>query len=172
MVNHLERLAVEQAVYNAIGADLKKGVTHNLRGEFDAYYLDQYEHSGAKSFDVRVGGRKVGTASISRRKGKPGRIVRELQMTSLKDLQAWEDPDFDAFCAKWVLAHIDVIAAEYVSETGELPDGMDYVDVCIPDEPEGPPTVTYRPSADFVSEARDWLLNSGVAGLLGGGGDV
>ena len=38
-LNPIERLAIEQAVYNAIGADLKTGVPDNLRGEVNAFYL-------------------------------------------------------------------------------------------------------------------------------------
>ena len=41
--NPLERLAIEQAIYNASGADLKTGVPDNLRGEVNGFYLDLYE---------------------------------------------------------------------------------------------------------------------------------
>ena len=63
-LNPIERLAIEQAVYNAIGADLKTGMPDNLRGEVNAFYLDMYERTGATGFEVRVNGQKVGTHSI------------------------------------------------------------------------------------------------------------
>ena len=169
-MTNIERLAIEQAIYNAIGADLKTGVTHNLRGDVNAYYLDQYEHTGATGFEVRVDGRKVGTYGFSKVKGEPERTVRELRVTDIDALRAYDNSDFDSFCAHWVIQHIEQIAADYVTETGELPDGMEFVDVTIPGVPEGiRPNGTLRIRPEFVKAARRAIEGGTFAGLLGGG---
>lgn len=167
-MNPIERLAVEQAIYNAIGADLKTGVTHNLRGEVNAYYLDQYVHSGAKSFEVRVNGQTVGTYSFAKAKGRPAETVTEVVVTSIDALRAYDDSDFDAYCARWVLGNIEQIARDYFAETGVLPDGMAVMEHHVPEVPDGIKaggTLRIRP--EFVGMARA-AIEGNVIGLLEG----
>ena len=165
----IERLAIEQAIYNAIGADLKTGETHNLRGEVNAYYLDQYEHSGATGFEVRVNGHKVGTYGFNKVKGRPAETVTEVVVTNVDALRAYDDSDFDAFCAHWVLDHIEAIARDYFAETGELPDGMAVMEHYVPEVPDGIKTGgTLRIRPEFVGMARA-AIEGNVIGLLTGG---
>ena len=166
----IERLAIEQAIYNAIGADLKTGVTHNLRGDVNAYYLDQYEHTGATGFEVRVNGRKVGTYGFAKVKAQPAKTVTEVVVTDMDSLRAYDDPDFDSYCARWVLAHIDDVARDYFAETGVLCDGMEVVERHVPEVPEGIKAGgTLRLKPEFVQQARAALEGGPIAGLLGQG---
>lgn len=168
--NPIERLAIEQAVYNAIGEDLKAGRTDNLRGEVNGFYLDMYRRTGATAFEVRVNGQKVGTYGFPKVKGQPGREVTELRVTDHDALVAWEDPDFDAWCARWVLDHIDELGVRYAEETGELPDGVGYETCTVPPTPDTiRPNGTLRVRPEKVAAALGNALPATIAGLLEGG---
>jgi len=169
-MNDIERLAVEQAVYNVIGADLKTGVADNLRGQVNGFYLDLYQQTGATGFEVRLNGQKVGTYGFNRVKGTPERTVTELRVTDVDALRAYDDADFDEFCARWVLDHIGEIAVQYAAKTGELPDGVEYVTETVPATPDTiRPNGTMRIRPEKVAAALGNALPATIAGLLGGG---
>lgn len=166
----IERLAIEQAIYNAIGEDLKTGRTGNLRGEVNEVYLDLYQRTGATGFEVRVNGQKVGTYGFAKVRGQKERTVSELVVTDPDALLAWDDDDFDHFCANWILDHIEQLAREYAQATGELPDGMALVERTVPATPDGiKPNGTLRVDTRKVAAAMGHELPAYVAGLLGGG---
>ena len=169
-MNSIERLAIEQAVYNAIGADLKTGVPDNLRGEVNGFYLDMYERTGATGFEVRVNGQKVGTYGFSKVKGKPERTVTELRVTDEDALRADESDEFLEFCSQWLDAHMDELAIQYAQETGDLPDGVELVEVTTPAVPDGiRPNGTLRVRPEKVAAALGNALPATIAGLLEGG---
>jgi len=169
-MNDIERLAVEQAVYNVIGADLKTGVADNLRGQVNGFYLDLYQQTGATGFEVRLNGQKVGTYGFNRVKGTPERTVTELRVTDMDALRAYDDADFDEFCARWVLDHICEIAVQYAAKTGDLPDGVEYVTETVPATPDTiRPNGTMRIRPEKVAAALGNALPATIAGLLGGG---
>ena len=166
----IERLAIEQAIYNAIGADLKTGIPDNLRGQVNGAYLDLYEQTGATGFEVRVNGQKVGTYGFSKVKGQPEREVTELRVTDHAAMMADESDDFMAWCSQWLQDHMDELAVQYATETGELLDGMEYVTETIPATPDGiRPNGTLRVRADKVAAAMGNALPATIAGLLEGG---
>lgn len=168
-MNDIERLAIEQAVYNVIGADLKTGVADNLRGQVNGFYLDLYQQTGATGFEVRLNGQKVGTYGFNRVKGTPERTVTELRVTDMDALRAYDDADFDEFCARWVLDHIGEIAVQYAAKTGELPDGVEYVTETVPATPDTiRPNGTMRIRPEKVAAALGNALPATIAGLLGG----
>lgn len=168
-MNDIERLAVEQAVYNVIGQDLKTGVADNLRGQVNGFYLDLYQQTGATGFEVRLNGQKVGTYGFNRVKGTPERTVTELRVTDMDALRAYDDADFDEFCARWVLDHIGEIAVQYAAKTGELPDGVEYVTETVPATPDTVrPNGTMRIRPEKVAAALGNALPATIAGLLGG----
>ena len=169
-LNPIERLAIEQAVYNAIGADLKTGVPDNLRGEVNGFYLDLYQQTGATGFEVRVNGQKVGTYGFAKFKGQPERTVTEVRVTDIEALKADQDGDF----AEWLRAAIEHDLPEYAicyaQETGELLDGMELVSVTTPATPDSiRPNGTLRIRPEKVAAALGNALPATIAGLLGGG---
>ena len=169
-MNPIERLAVEQAVYNAIGADLKTGNPDNLRGEVNGFYLDLYEQTGATGFEVRVNGQKVGTYGFAKVKGTPERTVTELRVTDHAAMVADESDEFLEYCSRWLESHLDEIAVQYCAETGELLDGVEYVTETIPATPDTiRPNGTLRVRADKVAAALGNALPATIAGLLEGG---
>lgn len=169
-MNSIERLAVEQAVYNAIGADLKTGVPDNLRGEVNGFYLDLYQQTGATGFEVRVNGQKVGTYGFSKVKGTPERTVTELQVTDHAALCADDSQEFSDWLVTYIEAHMDELAIQYAQDTGELLDGMELVERTIPATPDTiRPNGTLRIRADKVAAALGNALPATIAGLLEGG---
>ena len=170
-MNSIERLAIEQAVYNAIGADLKTGVPDNLRGEVNGFYLDMYERTGATGFEVRVNGQKVGTYGFAKVKGKPERTVTELRVTDADALRADESDEFNDWLTAWLTDHLPELAVQYATETGELLDGMELVEVTTPAVPDGiRPNGTLRVKPEKVAAALGNALPATIAGLLEGGG--
>ena len=169
-MNAIERLAVEQAVYNAIGADLKTGREDNLRGEVNGFYLDLYERTGATGFEVRVNGQKVGTYGFSKVKGTPERTVQEFQVTDMQALRCWDDDAFHEYVAKFFDQHLAELAIQYAQETGDLPDGVELVEVTTPATPDTiRPNGTLRVRPEKVAAALGNALPATIAGLLEGG---
>lgn len=168
--NPIERLAIEQAVYNAIGADLKTGVTDNLRGEVNGFYLDLYQRTGATGFEVRVNGQKVGTYGFAKVKGQPERTVTEVRVTDMAALRADRSEDFNEWLTQYVATNLESLAVQYAQETGELLDGMEYVTETIPATPDSiRPNGTLRVRPEKVAAALGNALPATIAGLLGGG---
>lgn len=169
MQERIERLAIEQAVYNAIGADLKTGVYDNLRGEVNEHYRELYDQTGATGFEVRVNGAKVGTYGFNRVKGKPAYTERIAIVTDVDALRASEDDDWLDWCGRYIDSHIEELAIQYVEETGELLDGMSIVEREHPATPDTIlPNGTLRIRADKVADALGNALPATIAGLLGG----
>ena len=153
----IEQFAVEQAVYSALGRDVKTGVAHNLRGEVDAYYHDQHTHTGADRFRVAINGVPAGTYRFDQTASK-----KELVVTDMDALLAWDDNDFLDFCSRWINDHIGKLASEFFRATGAVPDGTE-----VQASPEGVKGV-YVPDKALVEHVREQLA-SNVAGLLEGG---
>ncbi len=169
-MNAIERLAIEQAIYNAIGADLKTGVPDNLRGEVNGFYLDLYQQTGATGFEVRVNGQKVGTYGFAKVKGQPERTVTELRVTDHAAMAADNSEEFCEWLASYLTDHLDELAIQYATETGELLDGMEYVTTTTPATPDTiRPNGTLRVRAEKVAAALGNALPATVAGLLEGG---
>jgi len=155
MSDIIERLAIEQAVYNAIGADLKTGVPDNLRGQVEAHYRDLHDSTGADRFRVQVNGIDAGVYRFDSVGGKP-----RLTVTDMDALQSWDDPDFEEFCGRWVAHNVETLARKYFESTGVIPDGME-----LTTEPEGVKGV-YTASKALVANVRAQLEGK-IAGLLG-----
>ena len=165
----IERLAIEQAVYKAIGADVATNDPDNLRAEVNAFYLDMYERTGATGFEVRLNGQKVGTYGFPKVKGQPERTVTELRVTDMHALRCWDDEAFHEYVAKFFDQHLAELAIQYAQETGDLPDGVELVEVTTPATPDTiRPSGTLRVKPERVAAALGNALPATIAGLLGG----
>ena len=170
MDNIIEQWATQQAVYNAIGDNLKTGCANNLRGEINGFYLDLYERTGATAFEVRINGRKVGTYGFRRIKGKPERTVQELEVTDMQALRCWDSDDFHRYVEEFFDQHLAGLAIRYAQETGDLPDGVEMVERTIPATPDTiQPNGVQRIKPDKVAAALGNRLPATIAGLLEGG---
>ena len=151
-----ERFIVAQSIYKRIGKELKTGEVGNARWRFESSLEDQYRATGAKSFDLRIGDTKVGTATRSVRRVQPR---PELEIVDEESFRKWTIENLSAF-------YQDILA--HCIKTGEVPDG------CAPacHEPEEKASWTLRGlDMDDVAVAVRDTYGVGamdVAGLLGG----
>lgn len=117
IAKRIEQLAVAQAVYKLAAKQVSTKEPGNLRAEVDAHYREMFEQTGAKSFDVRIGGEKVGTYGV--RVTKPETRVR-LKVTDSRALMAWCEAN-DCLRVDPDMRRVESI----FGETGELPDGCE-----------------------------------------------
>ena len=165
----IERLAIEQAVYKAIGADVATNDPDNLRGEVNAHYLDLYEQTGATGFEVRVNGQKFGTYGFAKVRGQKAHTERIVTVTDHAALLADESDEFAAWLADYMREHLPELAVQYATETGELLDGMAVVEREHPATPDTiRPNGTLRVRPEKVAAALGNALPATIAGLLGG----
>lgn len=169
-MTEIEQLAIEQALYNIIGADLKAGNPDNLRGRVNGRYIELYEQTGATGFEVRLNGSKVGTYGFNKTKAEPARQVTRIVVEDYDALRAYDDDNWLDWIGRWTLDHIGELAREYVDETGEVLPGMAVHVEEIPAKPEGVrPNGTLRVYPEKVAQAMGPSLGETVRGLLEGG---
>lgn len=165
----IERLAIEQAVYKAIGADVATNDPDNLRAEVNAHYLDLYQQTGATGFEVRVNGQKIGTYGFSKVRGQKAHTERIVAVTDVDALRADESDEFNDWLSAYVTEHLPELAVQYCTETGELLDGMAVVEREHPATPDTiRPNGTLRVNPEKVAAALGNALPATIAGLLGG----
>lgn len=112
----VEKLAVAQAFMNVFGDMTSTKKAGNLRAEVDGYFTDLYERTGAKSFDVKLLGGKVGTFSVVTSKPTDSREEFEFEVEDESALFAW------AFSNGCVEVDWKAVRALF-DATGEVPDG-------------------------------------------------
>lgn len=129
-LNEIEWLAVKQAFLQMVGEDVKTRSATNLRGRVDARFKELYEQTGAKSFDVRLLGGKVGTFSVV--------TSKPTESTSRLEVNVLDDESFQKWAIARGLFRIDEnLVREYVNETGEKPDGCEVHEVVVPGDAGG-----------------------------------
>lgn len=152
-----EKFILAQAFYKSIGKELKTGEVGNARWRFESALEDDYRSTGARSFEMRIGKTKVGTAFRDVRKAaqKPS-----LEIVDEESFRKWAIENLSAF-------YQDIIS--HCIKTGEVPDG------CAPvyHEPEEKASWTLRglDIRDVADAARaEYGIDvSGISGLLEGG---
>lgn len=165
-LNSVEKLAVAQAIQNAIGDLVKTKNPDNLRGEVDALMIERYESDpmGAKSFDVKLFGQKVGTYSLTVSKPKPQSEHVEITVNDEAEFRRW--------CEREGFMTIDMGAVErYFADTGDMPYGCDARTVIEPEIMGGQVTRTTLKvaPAEVARILGDKALGEYTAKLLGGG---
>lgn len=124
ITKRIEQLAVAQAVYKLAAAQVSTKEPGNLRGEVDEHYRGLFEQTGAKSFEIRIGGEKVGTYSVKVTKPKVQTVC-----------DCYDHGAYLAWCEEhgFVKTVIDEEAAHaHFLETGEVPDGCNVSEVETP----------------------------------------
>lgn len=151
-----EKFIVAQSIYKRIGKELKTGEVGNARWRFESALEDGYRATGAKSFDLRIGDVKVGTASRTVRRVQP---KPSLEIVDEESFRKWTIENLSAF-------YQDILA--HCIKTGEVPDG------CAPmtfDATEKASWTLRGLDMDDVAKAVRATYGVGamdVAGLLGG----
>lgn len=119
-MNEIEKLAIAQALYKGLAGIVSTKDPDSLRSAVDAEYRTLYEETGAKSYDVRVNGHKVGTYSFKDDKD----IVKRSDDCTISDSGAFAQwlKDNAESIADWDGAA--ALAEEWLKDSGEVPDGV------------------------------------------------
>lgn len=154
------------ALKERLDAATKKGSP--LRTLMDNRYRELYEADGETGHDVTIMGKKVGRYTFPTKKGKKGRTVTKAVAYDHEAVLNDENDDFMAWLAEYVKGHIGELAEMYVTETGDMLDGVSIITEAEPDTPsmvasEGNP---YGISYDRLTEALPELRQT-VRGLIG-----
>lgn len=157
---------VAWALKERLDAATKKGST--LRNLMDDKYRELYEADGETGHDVTLMGHKVGRYTFPTRKGKKGRTTIKAVAYDFDAILADDNDDFAEWLSSYVKSHIGELAERYVTETGDVLDGVHLVTETEPDTPsvvasEGNP---YGISYDRITEALPELRQT-VSGLIG-----
>lgn len=157
---------VAWALKDRLDAATKKGST--LRNLMDERYRELYEADGETGHDVTVMGQKVGRYTFPTKKGKKGRTVTRAVAYDHDAILADDNEDFSAWLADYIKGHIGELAERYVTETGDILDGVNVITETEPDTPstvasEGNP---YGISYDRITEALPELRQT-IRGLIG-----
>ena len=162
-----ERLALVQALYNHFGKYVSTKDPDSLRSIADREYKALFEQTGAKSFEVRINGEKVGTYSIRVSKGKPETTSRELYPVDRDKFREFIADIPTQVIYEYITTNPSDFAWWYVTNTGEVPGGWDWVEETIPAEEPAYMGGTLKVNAEDVANAIR-SLNPGLAGLLEG----
>jgi len=165
----MEQLAIKQALYKTLAADVDTKNPDSLRGYVSADIISRYMLTGAKSYDLRVDGMKVGTMSVTVSKEADERHERRFRVANDSALDAWvRGEDAQQYWDAFVTSHRDVFAKWYFECMGELPDGCEMADVTIPAKSSQVTGTALRVKPEKVREALGANLPTAVAGLLEG----
>jgi len=169
----MEQLAIKQALYKSLASDVSTKDPDSLRSVVDDKVVEMYEATGAKSFDVRVEGVKVGTFSVTVSKEVPESVTKRFAVTNITALDEWaRGEDARALWEAYMTSHDKEFARWYFDQTGELPDGCDLVELVTPAQPSRVKGTTIRIDPKKVADALGSGLPTALAGLLGGDEDA
>ena len=166
-MNDMEKLAIVQAIYKSIAEDVSTKNPDGLRRAVDEQMAALYEQTGAKSFDMKVNGEKVGTYSLTIAKPTEGTVEKRFEV---EDPEAAVDSADYALYHLYAKAHAEDFAAWVLEEHGEMLDGCRLTDYAVPGDAGGYITrTTIRVDPTKVAEAVGPALGSDIRMLLGGG---
>ena len=161
----LEKLAVAQAVYKAVGEVVSTKDPESLRGRASARLLEQFQDKDAPSdrMPLMVNGTEVGSLSITRQ--KPTKYLRA-DVADQRDLLEGADPDD---LREFILAEEFVESyALWARSQGILTPGVTFTQVV----KDKPPTTTLRGcEPEKVAAALGEMLPAAVLGLIGAGNE-
>lgn len=153
-------IILAQALYSKLGKFVSTKGRDNLRSEDDRSLLELYEATGAKSFDRKINGVKVGTSSI---KVAPQKDILDID---IKDQDAFEQWLLDTGLGKQTVTYDNDALLKYCNDTGEEPAGASIICTTIPQHPTG---TVLKIDADRVFEVMQEKLPQNVVALLGQG---
>lgn len=154
------------ALKERLNAATKKGSP--LRKLMNEKYHELYETDGETGHDVCVMGQKVGRYTFPTSEGTPERTVTKVVAYDHAAILADDNEDFAEWLKAYVRLHIGELAEKYVTETGDILDGVSVVTETEPAVPsvvssEGNP---YGISYDRITEALPELRQT-IKGLIG-----
>jgi hypothetical protein len=167
-----ERLYVAQAIYKAIAEMVSTKDEHSLRSEADQWLVDMYEQTGAKSYDARLCGQKVGTFSVKVAKAVAGKTVPTTDVKDWEGFEAWLFDEGIETLKEFAIEHATEIAERWVDATGEMPEWATTTMVDVPGKPERVTGTTLRIDPQKVVDAMRGELGGAITHLLEGDADA
>lgn len=153
-------IILAQALYSKLGKFVSTKSDNNLRSEDDRSLLQLYDTTGAKSFERKINGVKVGTSSI---KVAPEKEVIDI---TIEDEEAFNQWLIETGIGKRTVSYNQQDLENYCSRTGEEPTGATLTYSTIPEHPTG---TVLKIDADKVFEVMQERLPQNVVALLGQG---
>ena len=152
----IEKLAIAQAIYKKIAAIVSTKDADSLRAQCDADMRTNYENTGAKSYDVVINDKKVGTYSV--KTSKPRQDV----IFDIENMNKYIGWCIDNNC----INADDKQAMRIFESTGEVPDGVKIRTV---ERPGGYAGTTLKIDENDVIDALGDALQENAVKLLEGG---
>lgn len=112
-------LAKCQAEYQRLASIVSTTEPDSLRRALDDVARLRYEQDGIKSYEVKIGDRKVGTYTVRATKEEPERTDTHLEFDAGKAREWVETVDRD-WLGGYLADHAVEIAEAYMRETGEI----------------------------------------------------
>ena len=199
-LTEMESLIIAQALFKALSAAVSTKDPDNLRGRIDARAIESYLATGAKSFDLKLNGTKVGsfTVRLSKPVHRNGILVQDQEAylawcvenghaqaeTTYKvkgSMDGWGKPERDAL--DLLLATGAIEATTVVNTSGFSLDSAlkhfeetgELPDGCtleVIDEPSVPIGTLLKVDPALVAQAMGKELPNAVAGLLSEGAEL
>ena len=94
----IQKLAVFQAAMKVIGAETKTGVHEHLRGRVDDELVREFGENGTDRRRITIGGKSVGTLTITMTEPKE---VREVAIENYRELIKWLTETDDGIDLLW-----------------------------------------------------------------------
>lgn len=152
-----DEILLAQAMYKALGNIVSTKSENSLRAQDDKDLIELYETTGAKTFDRKVNGVKVGTSTI---KIQPAKDVCDLTITDKKIFDKWL---LDTGIGKTQVVFDEKNLYDYIAETGEEPQGAKIHLNTIPQHVSG---TVLKIDTEKVFDAMADVLPQNVAALL------
>ena len=171
-MNDKEKLIICQAIYSLVAERVATKNPDNLRGQVDAEYKRLYEETGAKSFDAKLNGEKVGTYSLTISKPTDSKPKTDFVLVDAEAFKNWKD--FGAVAHAYASEDVNMedVAAYHFGKTGELPPGCELQEYIVAGNPGGEiERSTLKIDTEKVSEVLGNGLQEAALLLLKGGDD-
>lgn len=160
----MERLAIASAIQKRVNEYMSAKDPDSLRGRADAEVLRMYDRTGARSYDLKVAGEKVGTYSVRLSKPK-SRKVAVVDDPDAVAAYAMDNPDD---LVRYLRERAGDVAQWLLEDSGTVADGAE-----VTEQGGGPERLgtTLRVDPAKVGDALHGQLPQAIAGLLDGGGE-
>ena len=171
----IQRLAVAQYVFKCVSGVVSTKDPESLRTMCDHAAIDRYETEGAKSFDLKLDGQKVGTYSVKVSKGKPKRKAPRAWVDDWDEFIDWltHEEEADGWLRHLIEENGDALALDILRETGEIAPGCSaQPDHCEPAEPPRATGTTLRIDMEAMHDVMRPMLGDGVTAFLEGEQDA
>lgn len=167
-MNNVEQLAFSQAVFKAVSELVSTKDPDSLRAEVDREFLELYEKTGAKSFDVKINDVIVGLYSMKFSKERPQEVRHSLEVKDYEALAKWFNEVPDEELRYYIALNLRDYAEWVFNYEGEVPDGCEVQEVITAAVPKQVIGGMLKVDGSKVCEAMRGQLGASVAGLLGG----